>query len=100
MCRENEEAGAAFQTGKEQVDVGSLLDALCSQVFSDGSCAVPDPAVEEVELIVVETLHEIIEGFLPKLIMLSRRKGLLTRQVMGERISETSSTSIPAADRA
>lgn len=103
MCREQQEAGTLLETGQEDVDVGLTFDALGAEVLANGAGAVPQPVVEKVEVIVVESSVEIIDGFLsvrqPAMSTITGSKGALTKHVAGERMSETSSCLAPAAER-
>ena len=43
MGRQHVKTGAVLEGGKQYGDVGPVLDTLGAEVFSDGSCAVPEP---------------------------------------------------------
>jgi len=62
--RQQEKPSASFQTSEQYIDVRLALDALGAKVFTDSSSAIPDPLVEEVELVVVKALEQIVDSFL------------------------------------
>lgn len=45
------ESGSPFKTGEEDLDAGLLSDGLGAKVFANGSCSVPYPALEKVEIV-------------------------------------------------
>ncbi len=53
MGRQHVESGTVLKGGEKYGNVGPILNTLGAKIFPDSSCTVPEPRVEELEIVFV-----------------------------------------------